>query len=218
MPWATPLRHHCKKQERREDDEVHDALKHRGPAGAQCHHAEEEREREQCPLLLAESEFERLAQRDRHGDDRWDREADGRERRSQRQIQAGLQPIGARRAKRRKAFGQQHQGRNGDPDDGLGRAKPRHARLQGRRECLGETDDGDERCEQQGGADQRCPEGGRFVLRRIVALDGQEVVAVPHRLDVSNRSMPSSSTSGFPPGIGVRVSAKRGGRNTCSPD
>jgi hypothetical protein len=41
---------------------VHDTLEHCGPAGAQGDDAEEKREREQCALLLAEAEFERLRQ------------------------------------------------------------------------------------------------------------------------------------------------------------
>ena len=79
-------------------------------------------------LLRAEPELERLAKHDRNGRDGRDGQADARERRSQRQVQAGLQPVGPRRAQRRQAFGQQHQRRDNDADDGF-----RHVELGDRR-------------------------------------------------------------------------------------
>ncbi len=48
------LRHHGKEQKHREDDQVYDALKHRGPARAQRDHADEERQHQQNLVLLAQ--------------------------------------------------------------------------------------------------------------------------------------------------------------------
>jgi hypothetical protein len=45
---------------------VHDALKHGGPAGAQRDHADEDRQRQQDLVLLAQAELERLAENDRN--------------------------------------------------------------------------------------------------------------------------------------------------------
>jgi hypothetical protein len=58
------LRRHCEEQEDREDNQVHDALKHGGPAGAQRDHAGEDRQRQQDLILQAKAELQRLPERD----------------------------------------------------------------------------------------------------------------------------------------------------------
>ena len=60
-------RHHGQEQEGCEDDQVHDALKHRGPAGAQCDDSDEQRQGKQRHLLCAEPKVQRLPKQDRYG-------------------------------------------------------------------------------------------------------------------------------------------------------
>ncbi len=57
----TPLWHHGEEQERREYDQVDDALEHRGPAGAERDHADEQRQCQQEPLLVAQPKLQGLA-------------------------------------------------------------------------------------------------------------------------------------------------------------
>jgi hypothetical protein len=63
-PRCDALRYHGEEQEHCEDDEVYDALKHRGPARAQRDHADEKRQRQQDLVLLAQPELERLGEHD----------------------------------------------------------------------------------------------------------------------------------------------------------
>jgi len=95
------LRHDRQEQEGGEQHQMHDALQHRGPAGAQGDDAGEQGEPEQELLDGAEPELQPLAEGDRHHGHRGNGETDAGQRRSERQVQAGLQLVGAGRLHRR---------------------------------------------------------------------------------------------------------------------
>jgi hypothetical protein len=59
-----PSRHDRQEQESGKDNQVHDALKHGGPTGAQRDHADQQRQRELHRLFCTEPELERLPERD----------------------------------------------------------------------------------------------------------------------------------------------------------
>ena len=87
MSAAQPRsRHHGKEEEHREDHQVHDALQHRGAAGAERDHAEEQREGEQELVLGAEPELKRGLKDDRDDRDRRDRQPDRCQRGAQREV------------------------------------------------------------------------------------------------------------------------------------
>ena len=117
---------------------------------------------------------------DRNEGDRRNRKADGRQRRSERKIEAGLQPVGARGAKRRKSFRQQHQGRDDDADHRFRHRDLRQSCFDGRGEKLRKADDRDKGCKQKTGAGKGDVVGRR---RRMLLLVVQKIVAVAHRLD-----------------------------------
>jgi hypothetical protein len=64
-PSRSDSRNDRKEQKSCEHDEMYDALQNRGPAGAQCDHAEKQGQRQQDLILGAQAEFERLGDHDR---------------------------------------------------------------------------------------------------------------------------------------------------------
>ena len=108
----------------------------------------------------------------------------------EREVRAGLEPVGLRRAHRRQPFGREDQRRDqhaehrgrGAP---FGEQHPHH-----RRQIFGEQHDRDEAGKQQGARNGGALNGRRFGVRvgDTVAIGigvgvGQEIIAVAHGLD-----------------------------------
>ena len=102
----------------------------------------------------------------------------------EREVEARLQTVGARRAHGGQPFGEQHQRGDDDADHRGGRTDLRDARLDRRRKPFGQPDYSKQREHQQGGARQRGPDAGRRGVLVFVAPAGREkIIAVAHRLD-----------------------------------
>src|SRR6185295_18309258 len=87
--------HHREEEERSKDDELHRALHDAGAPGTQRHRADDEGEDEQGEILGLEAQDDREVEDLRGHDDRGDGQADGRQGRAQREVHAGLEPVGA---------------------------------------------------------------------------------------------------------------------------
>ena len=112
-------------------------------------------DREQHHLRRAEAEHERAVEPDRRHRDRRDREPDARDRRAEREVEAGLHPAAGRVAIGRERLGQQHQQRDRDADRGRRRADRVDAVLDRGRLDLREADHRHQRDDEQPEADQR---------------------------------------------------------------
>ena len=74
--YARLSRNNRQEKKHSEDNQMHQALEHRGAARAQGDHPNEEGNCEQYLFFQIEPEFKRLTQVDGYGRDRWNSEAD----------------------------------------------------------------------------------------------------------------------------------------------
>ncbi len=116
----------------------------------QCDHTDDKRKHQQSLVLLLQAKRKGLTKHDRNQRNHRDGQANCRKCRSQRQVQAGLQPVGLRCSKRRQTLRKQHHARDDDPDYGFWHAEPVYSCLHRRRERFREPHYHHERDKQQG--------------------------------------------------------------------
>ncbi|PAV92563.1 hypothetical protein WR25_14994 [Diploscapter pachys] len=182
--------HHCREQIGGEDDKVDDSLQDRRPPGPQRDRRHEQRQSQQRHRLGADAERQRQPQHQANDRDCGDRQADRRQRRSQREVQAGLQPVAPCRIECRQTFRRQHQSGDHHADHRERQARRDHRLFDLCRQPLGEQHDDDQRDKQDAKCRPRGLVAGRRDMRlRLDIACRQEIVAVPHRLHQHERAV-----------------------------
>ena len=184
-------RHHGEEQEHREDHQVHDALQHRGAAGAERDHADQQRQRQQHLLLRrrARARAAAAARSRRRRPPGWSSpmvaSADPSARfrlvcsRSARAARTAARPSGSSTS----AAMTIPTTARGMPSRATPASSAGVSDLA--RPTMATSDD-----QQQAGADERGRVGRRRRVRfLVVARRRQEIVAMPHRLDEHERAV-----------------------------
>lgn len=173
-------------QEGGKHHEMHRAVQHGGATAGQRDGADGEGENQQDDFLWRQAESHRHLEHDGDEADRRDRQADGGQRRTQREVEADLHPVADRGAEGGAGFGQQDDQRDDDADEGAGRADCLDHRLDAGRQGLGKPDHGNQRGAEQHECGHRRVPGGSlavFVAAFARGADGQEMLAVTNCLD-----------------------------------
>ncbi|KAH0439761.1 hypothetical protein KCU90_g3078, partial [Aureobasidium melanogenum] len=162
---------------------MHGALQDRRAPGAQRQGADYQREHQQYGFLAVDTEDERLGGPQEHRGNRWNGQPDTGQRRAEREIQAVLQTVGARRAHGGKSFRQQHQRGDDNADHRRRRARVLHRGFNHRREHFRQQHHSDQAHHQQTAGRQRDTDARRGGMDVLVGDVGEKVVAMSHGLN-----------------------------------
>ncbi len=184
-----------------------------GAAGAERQHADQDRHDQQHHLPGAKPEHQRFVEDEGRDRDGRDGQPDGRQRRPQRQVDALLQVVLARRSNRRDAFRQQDQQRHQNAGEGGRRTDHRGTGVDHDREFLCQQHHGQQRHQQQRQADQQRPVRRVRAGPALIDLADDEVVAMPDGLGVEEHAVEDDGDDADERQLGPGI--ERPGRGEC---
>ncbi len=157
--------------------------------GPERQHAQQRRDEEQHHVAAFEPEHQRLVEQIGRRGDRRHGQADGRERRAQRKIDAFLQVVLARGSQRRDAFRQQDQQRDHDTGESRRRMDRGRTGIHHQRELLRKQHHRQKRKQQEANAQDKLTARSRGMFGGLFFGLDNEVVAMEHRLRVEENAV-----------------------------
>ncbi len=155
-----------------------------GAARAQCDETDEQAQQQQDQILAVKPQIQGKAEVDGHAYHHRNGQADAGQRRTQGQVQTGLQSVGQGRAHRRHRLGRKYQHGDDQANHGMGQTGAEHLGLDRGREHLGQADDGHQRQQQAEQTDPGIATARDMAVGMCLArpFKIEKIVAVPHRL------------------------------------